>query len=151
MQKKTSGFLVILILIALGFVFFFNMNDEMEQMDSSGEMMEMNDGDAMDEMGSEGYQEYSEEALASVEGPVLFFHAVWCPTCKSLDNDIMANLSDIPSDVTILKVDYDSYTDLKKKYGVTTQHTLVQVDNEGNLINKWLGSPTLEALLAKVQ
>jgi hypothetical protein len=50
-----------------------------------------------------------------------------------------------------LKVDYESSTELKKKYGVTYQHTLVQVDAQGNMITKWSGGNTLESLLEKIK
>jgi thioredoxin 1 len=78
---------------------------------------------------------------------VIFFAASWCPTCRALDKDITSNLSNIPPNVTLLKADYDKETALKQKYGVTYQHTLVQVDENGNLIKKWSGSPTLGELL----
>jgi hypothetical protein len=38
-----------------------------------------------------------------------------------------------------LKTDYDSNNELKKKYGVTYQHTFVQIDSNGNMITKWNG------------
>ncbi|HNQ31789.1 MAG TPA: thioredoxin family protein [Candidatus Woesebacteria bacterium] len=99
------------------------------------------------------YQVYSAEkiALAATNDVVMFFHAAWCPSCRALSQDIEQNLSAIPSGVVILKVDYDSETELKKKYGVTTQHTLVQVDQDGNQIKKWNGSPRLENLLSQIQ
>jgi hypothetical protein len=53
--------------------------------------------------------------------------------------------------VTILKTDYDKETELKKKYGVTYQHTLVQVDKSGNMIKKWSGGGTLDNLLSQIQ
>lgn len=82
---------------------------------------------------------------------VLFFHASWCPTCKALNDDIEASLSDIPDGVTIFKTDYDTNVDLKQQYGVTYQHTLVQVDADGNTINKWSGGNTLETVLDNIQ
>ncbi len=100
------------------------------------------------------YEAYSPEkiALASAKGNVVLnFSAPWCPTCRALDKDINANLHNIPSNLTILKVDYDTATALKKKYGVTAQHTLVQVDKDGTLIKKWSGSPTLAAFVAEVK
>ena len=48
-------------------------------------------------------------------------------------------------------MDYDNSTSLKQKYGVTYQHTLVQVDSKGAQIAKWSGSPTLSALLKEVK
>ncbi len=82
---------------------------------------------------------------------VLSFHAPWCPTCRALDNNINANLGTIPAKTVIVKTDYDSSNDLKRKYGVTYQHTLVQIDASGNKIKKWSGSPELKDLLAEIQ
>ena len=69
---------------------------------------------------------------------VLFFSASWCPTCqaavKSLDQD------GVPAGLTVVKVDFDSASDLKKDYGVTVQHTYVQVDESGEQLAKWTGS-----------
>ncbi len=81
---------------------------------------------------------------------VLFFAASWCHTCKALNQDIESHLSAIPGNVTISKVDYDSSTALKQKYGVTYQHVLVEVDAQGNLIKKWAQSPTLQDVLAEI-
>ncbi len=97
------------------------------------------------------YEAYSPEkiALASANGDVvLFFRAMWCPSCRALDADLNANLKNIPANLTILHVDYDNSTDLKRKYGVTIQHTIVQVDKDGTLIKKWLKSLTLAAFIA---
>ncbi len=131
---------------------------------SEGEMMKIEEtatakdesvmvkGDTM--MAKAGtYESYDQSKIANAEKGkvVLFFRAGWCPTCKALDADIMANLDSIPADLTILDVNYDTATELKKKYGVTYQHTLVQVDAKGNLINKWSGSPTLSSLSSQIK
>lgn len=81
---------------------------------------------------------------------VYFFNAKWCPTCQALTKDISANAAQIPNGTTIVSVDYDQYTDLKRQYGVTIQHTLVRVDANGNQIKKWSGSPDLSALLSQL-
>ncbi len=98
------------------------------------------------------YEAYAPEKLARAEtgDVVLFFHASWCPSCRGLNSDIEKNLGAIPEDMSILKMDYDKETELKKKYGVTYQHTLVQVDKDGNLIKKWSGSPTLASLVSQI-
>lgn len=99
------------------------------------------------------YEIYAPEKLAKAEAGdvVLFFRASWCPSCRALDSDIKANASKIPGTLTILDVDYDKYTALKQKYGVTYQHTMVQVDKDGNQIAKWSGSSTLVDLVSKVK
>lgn len=97
------------------------------------------------------YQAYdpSKLALAEKGNVVLFFHAPWCPHCRTTDADILK--STVPDGLTILKVDYDSSAELKKKYGVTYQHTFVKVDKNGNLLKKWSGSATLNDIVAQVQ
>ena len=114
-------------------------------------MMKKEDEAMMMTKGS--YEAYgaSKIALAEKGDVVLFFKASWCPTCKALDADIKANVGSINEGLTILEVNYDTETALKQKYGVTTQHTLVQVDKDGTLITKWSGGNTLASLEAKVQ
>lgn len=99
------------------------------------------------------YEAYSTEkiAMAATGDVVLFFHASWCPSCRMLSGNITKNLASIPDGVTILKTDYDKETELKKKYGVTSQHTLVQVDKDGTMIKKWSGGSKLENLLSQIQ
>jgi thioredoxin 1 len=113
---------------------------------STDEMME---GD----MSKGSYELYANEKLAMAKQGqvVLFFKASWCPSCRVVDADIKASLSDIPNGVTILEVNYDDSTDLKKKYGVTSQHTFVQVDANGNQLNKWSGGSTLESILGNLK
>ena len=118
----------------------------------SDSMMKKDEGTTMAHTGS--YETYGAEKIAMASAShdvVLFFHASWCPTCRALDTDIKAHLGDIPSNLTILDVDYDDSAELKKKYGVTYEHTFVQVDAQGNMLKKWSGSPTLAKLVAEVK
>jgi thiol-disulfide isomerase/thioredoxin len=102
---------------------------------------------------SSGYitlAEYNENKDAySSSKKVLFFAASWCPTCQALTSDIEKNITSIPADTVIIRADYDKETDLKKTYGVTIQHTLVQIDNDGNPLTKWSGGNTLDTVIAK--
>lgn len=126
----------------------------MEQKDDSKTEDKMTDGEdsALTVKGGQ-YAAYdaSKVAFAKEGKVVLFFRASWCPSCRALDADIKKNLSQIPADVLILDVDYDKYKDLKKQYGVTYQHTLVQVDENGKMITKWSGSPELGDLLRQLK
>ena len=108
--------------------------------------------DKADDMSAGTFTSYNEDKLAMAAGGdvVLFFKADWCPSCRALEANIEANAAAIPAGVTILEVNYDTATDLKRKYGVTTQHTLVQVDQNGELIKKWLGGNTLETVVAEI-
>jgi len=71
---------------------------------------------------------------------VYFFHASWCPICQGIDKEINADMSKIPTGVTMIKTDFDSSTKLRQKYGVTTQYTFVQVDSDSNETAQWSAS-----------
>ena len=77
---------------------------------------------------------------------VLFFNADWCSTCKEARENLNADPAAIPAGLTIVKVDYDDSDELKQKYGVTVQHTFVQVDADGNELAKWNGSVTADEI-----
>lgn len=134
-----------------------NKDDEMAEpmMEKEADMIDTEDDMMKDEamMKKAGtYEMYSADKLMMAkEGDViLFFKASWCPTCRAVDVNIKQNLDNIPSGVTILELDYDKETALKQKYGVTSQHTFVQVDAEGNLVKKWSGGLTLDAVLSNL-
>ena len=78
------------------------------------------------------------QALAEKVPVVLFFAADWCPTCQSAMKDINANGSRLGA-ITIVVVDYDKEKDLKRQFGVTVQHTFVQIDAKGRKLGAWNG------------
>lgn len=83
------------------------------------------------------YVTYSSSVIANTDGTkVLFFHAPWCPQCRAIEADIIPE--NIPANTTIIKVDYDSNQALRQKYGVTLQTTFVRVDDDGNLVAKYV-------------
>jgi hypothetical protein len=95
------------------------------------------------------YVDYSDDAIAQAQGRVLlFFHAPWCPQCRSIESDIVAQ--GVPDGVTIIKVDFDSRQDLRQRYGVTLQTTLVEVDATGAELQKYVAydDPHLDAVIA---
>lgn len=101
------------------------------------------------------YSQYSAEnleiALEDYESVVLFFHADWCPTCRNLDKEILENFELLQKDqIAIVKVNYDTEKQLKNKYNITLQHTLVLLDKDGNEIKKWVGGD-LKNLISKLQ
>ncbi|MFM2121457.1 MAG: hypothetical protein RL722_2925 [Pseudomonadota bacterium] len=72
---------------------------------------------------------YSADALARAEKagqPVaLHFHADWCPTCRAQDKTLQSMKDEKGLDLTILTVNYDTEKDLKKRFGIRMQSTLV--------------------------
>jgi len=103
--------------------------------------------EASQAMTAGAYIDYSGSIIADTAGTkVLFFHAPWCPQCRALEASIKS--SQIPNGVTIIKVDYDTNRQLRQKYGVTIQTTLVKVDDSGNLVEKYVAydEPTFAAV-----
>jgi thiol-disulfide isomerase/thioredoxin len=97
------------------------------------------------------YKDYNAAVVAETKGvKILFFHAQWCPQCRQLDAEIKSG--QIPENVTIFKVNYDSAQGLRQKYGVTLQTTLVKIDDSGDLIKKYVAydDPTLAALIKQM-
>jgi hypothetical protein len=85
------------------------------------------------------YAEYSAAAVADecYTDTILFFHASWCPECRGFEEAIKGGT--VPDGAQILKVDYDSATDLRKKHEVTIQSTFVRVDSSGERVKLWSG------------
>lgn len=98
------------------------------------------------------YELYTQAAFdaAKDQQRVLFFAASWCPNCQAANADINAKLSQIPANLVIFKTDYDKEVALKKKYGITYQHTFVLVDAEGKAVKKWAGGG-LKQIVAKTE
>lgn len=117
-----------------------------------GAMMKKDEGAMMKK--DERYVVHTKDALAAYPDKrrVLYFYANWCPSCKEADPDLAANQAQFPSDVVVIRVNYnDSDTDadekaLAKQYGITYQHTFVQIDAQGNAVTKWNGGKTAELL-----
>lgn len=78
---------------------------------------------------------------------VLFFNAMWCSTCQQARENIEASLGEIPEDLVIVVVDFDSSIELRKKYGVTVQHTFIEIDSAGEPLGKWSGSVTVDQIV----
>ncbi len=143
--------LAVLALISYGIMSSSNSTDMKK--DSAMKDTEMMKKDSMIvKVGSYVAYDAAKVTLAAQTGKaVLFFHAAWCPTCRAADAEILKTLSSIPAGVVIFKVDYDSSADLKRKYGVTTQHTFVQVDAQGNMITSWRGATTVADIVAQIK
>jgi thiol-disulfide isomerase/thioredoxin len=144
MKQKVilSVSLVILVIIgALAFGYFSAKNAANEQNSQQRQTSNATSGDVAESpapIGQPGaYVGYTEDIVEKTKGTkILFFHAPWCPQCRSLENSI--ETTDIPDGVTIIKVDYDTNQKLRERYGVTLQTTLVKVDDNGELIEKYV-------------
>lgn len=85
------------------------------------------------------YATYTEAAVTDTayDTTIVFFYAPWCPECRAYKQAIESDT--IPEGVQFLEADFDSSTELKKRYGVTLQTTFVRVNTAGELQKKWAG------------
>jgi len=98
------------------------------------------------------YAPYDAEQIAQSKADhiLLFFHATWCPSCRALDADIVANANSIPAGVEIYKVDYDIEVALKRQYGVTTQHSIIEISSTGAAKSSIAHPLTLEGVIGTI-
>lgn len=87
--------------------------------------------------------------LAEAGPTVLFFSADWCPLCRADLKEINAGLDSL-SGIAVVVVDYDRARNLRKRYGVTYQHTYVQIDADGEKLALWNGGG-VEGILEHVE
>lgn len=89
----------------------------------------------------------ADEAAFEDGNTVLFFYAAWCPDCQKTDASIQD--TGVPEDINIVKIDFDNANDLRKKYGVTQQHTYVLIGPGGEELKKWTGSLSADDIASK--
>lgn len=138
-------------------------SDTMEKDDSmmKSDSMMKDDGMMKDAMDPSAYNvmglgpkvvaftsEADAQKAAQTKRVVYFFAATWCPDCQATYRDLKANGAMIPSDVVVVVVNYDKASELKKKYGITSQHTFVAVGPQGEKKKVWAGTTTVNALVA---
>ena len=107
-----------------------------------------------DESANSRYLSYSKTVFdtSSDKRRILYFYATWCPTCKIANEDFTANPNKIPEDMVVIRTNYnDPETDqeekeLAKKYGISYQHTFVQIDAQGKELKKWNGGGIAELI-----
>lgn len=129
-----------------------HMDDEM----AGGSADEMTTSEPMDDMSADAMtagayltlDEYQNQMADRADTTVVyFFHADWCPSCRATEESLTT--AGVPDGLTVVKIDYDSATDLKREYGITQQHTFVQVGADGTQLAKWTGSVTGEDIKAQ--
>lgn len=138
-----------------------SMMEKNELMDNDNQMEMENDSMEDDDQTMtqpDRYLAYSPQVWADTADTkrVLFFYANWCPTCKPANEDFQTNQSQIPDDVTVIRVNYDdNQTDAAEKalaqnYDITYQHTFVQLDENNQVVTRWNGGQ-LKELLANLK
>ena len=85
------------------------------------------------------FDEEEVRAVAATKTPILFFYASWCSTCRSLAREIQDRSAEFPDHVAILKVSYDDEKELRRRYQVTKQHTIIILDEDLNAAQTLVG------------
>ncbi len=98
--------------------------------------------------GKTGFFDYSDSLIGENDTTVLFFHASWCPTCRSAAANLKASGTD---DILVLKVDFDNSKELRTKYRVTDKHTFVQIDKDGLFVKRWSGSSNIDSIKKNIK
>lgn len=158
MNKYASLFAVVAAIAILGGGFYLVSNNSFNpsivsttkerQISTDSNSILAADGEESDSF----YGEYENGVLETTSGKkqILFFYANWCPTCRPVDAEFKARRESIPSGLAIIRVNYnDPDTDseekkLAEKYGITYQHTFVQINANGDEVAKWNGGGLTE-------
>jgi len=146
--------ITVVVIVAFGAYKLFQVSSKSDptMQKTTQESMDKKEGEEMVVISR--YIEYSKVAIenAATNRRVLFFYASWCPTCKPADESFTQSASKIPNDVTLIRINYNDpetdqeEKDLAKKYGITYQHTFVQIDATGKEVTKWNGGQINELL-----
>lgn len=149
-MKPFNIFIIIfLLIVTIGFVFF---KDRFNNLQEGSNPTKFSNSEIL--MDSLNYFDYSEQNLISSQRngkTVLFFAAtIWCQTCQALEKEIKERGNSLPPDVTILKVDYDNDKAMNKRHRVTSQHTLIVLDKNGNEVKRWIGG-NFDLLMQQLQ
>lgn len=154
MQSKTMIGLSVAILAAGGVFYAFPISaptHEVEKVPTTNSVTKKDPPvDEVMKQPQSTYSEYKEGVIGNGDASLLFFHAQWCPACRQGDSDLRALYETGVPRIATYKVDYDTSAELKKKYGVTYQHTFVLIDGEGNAVKTLLG-PSLSELTSLVK
>ena len=108
--------------------------------------------DSQTEAAPAGYVSYSDysknKAQYDEADVVLFFNASWCSTCAEADQQLASE--QFPDGLVVVSVDYDANEDLRQQYGVTVQHTFVQVNPDGSEVTKFSGANSVGEITEQV-
>ena len=106
-----------------------------ETSDSTPQLME-EDSQHSEPEASVILQDYTAERFVQLQGQqkfALYFAADWCPSCRATKQAITDNPEEFAG-VTLLEIDYDNSKELKKQYGIVSQHSFVFFDANGEVV-----------------
>ena len=75
---------------------------------------------------------------------LIYISATWCGPCRTF-SPIMSKVAE--SGVPVQKMDADKDQEIVMKYGVRNIPTVLKVDAEGNMIDKFIGVKTAQQVI----
>lgn len=158
MNKNIIIIILLLVAVALGGLYLSSNKPKETMFKTTPEVVVQDTSDSVGEGESGKYVEYVDSSTLETENSktVLFFYANWCSTCIPTDKELKSDESKLPDGVSVVRVNYnDPDTDsnekaLATKYGITYQHTFVQIDEKGNEIVKWNGG-SVDKLISNIK
>lgn len=149
-MKMFNFFITLFLLLILGdFIFLKDGFNKLQQSTSAAESFPPKV--LMDRIQYLDYSDQNQRLSEKFGKTVLFFAATtWCSNCAALDAEIKKKISQLPPDITILKVDYDNNKQTKARYAVTMQTTLILIDKNGREIKRWIGRGSFDDLMQNI-
>ena len=105
---------------------------------------------------SQSYDVGAKVAAMEKSPLLLFFTASWCPWCRKLEQEVLAEpkvMSELRKFVCV-KLDVDENHDVAMAYGVVSMPRVIVINTQNEIIGDWLGYRDTKAflqLLADVQ
>ena len=91
------------------------------------------------------------DAAQKTDKPVaLHFRADWCPTCRAQDKVLESLKSEPGLALIVLAVNYDTEKDLKRRFGVNAQSTLVVLKGKKET-SRLVGETSRQTLLTALK
>lgn len=159
-MPKQLIFLVAIVLVIGGIALLLSSSQTDQTISSESIIVSNSNDTSTDALQTGNYEKFSPEklVLADEKTVVLFFKANWCPSCLTLDRNIIENQGIIPENVLILEIPYDKVSgatdeelELGRRNGVNYQHTLIVVDSAGNKVRELASAFKLSDLLKNLE
>lgn len=142
--------------------------EQQDQMEESGDMMEESGEMAMEKYSGETiagsttpYVRYNEadfeKAMSEGKAIYIYFYATWCPICAFERPNVLAAFDELDVENAVGfeahwrdGQDTEADQNLARAYGVSSQHTHLFIDANGNLVEKTLTSQSKEDIKSKI-
>lgn len=97
---------------------------------------------------------YSAPAFAEAQSAgkpfAVLFHADWCPTCRAQEKTLNAMKGEAGLDLTVFVANYDTERELKRRFGIRSQSTLVALRGQ-KITARVIGDTSAEGMRAALK